>query len=80
MASLTVDGGNYAKHSTHSMWLFIVTFANVYPHLRSNREYALTVGISHGPSAPKSLRPLLKIIIDEFLVLWKGVRDWRHKM
>lgn len=67
------DGVNPFKGSQYTMWPLLFKILNYAPELASKTELVLLAGVIHGPNAPKSLQPVLKLLIEELVDLWSGV-------
>jgi len=73
LGALSTDGVNPFKGVKYSMWPFMWKILNYPPHLASRTDLMLLVGVVHGPRSPKSIQPVLKLIVEDLIELWNGV-------
>ena len=73
LGALSTDGVNPFKGVKYSMWPFMWKILNYLPDRASRTDLMLLVGIIHGPKTPKSIQPVLKLIVEDLIDLWHGL-------
>ena len=71
---LNVDWFQPYKHRTYSVGVIYVAILNLPRDICYKRENMIIVGIIQGPHEPsKTINTYLKPLVDDLLVLWKGI-------
>lgn len=71
---INIDWFQPYKHVTYSVGAIYLVILNLPRHIRYKRENVLLIGILPGPHEPsRDMNSYLDPLVDEFLLLWKGV-------
>ncbi|KAG8737147.1 hypothetical protein FRC10_008502 [Ceratobasidium sp. 414] len=73
LLGLLVDGMCLFNKRKHSCWPLILVIYNFPPEIRTRLENIICVGVVPGPHSPKDLNSYLQPLVDEFILLAKGV-------
>lgn len=75
--ALCGDGVNPFRKSAHSVWPLLLSVLNFPPHLRTDLDHLILVGIIPGPRAPKNMNLYLGLVAAEVVTYGElGVWTW----